>query len=364
MEKPLMTPNVGVGPVLERFSDVKRIAVLRGGGMGDLIYTYPALHAMKNAYPNATITVLGTPIHAAVAAATEGPVDVVEMLPVARGIHDGPRNGERFQDDAEDAAAQDAFIEAMRAKEFDVAFQMHGGGRFSNPFLLRLGARHTVGTRTRDAEPLERNLDYVYYQNEPARWLEVAGLSGAPSIGSPPLRPRPEHQQNIEGMRDPQRTSLVVVHPGATDPRRRWPASYFAEAVAALVREGAQVLIVGDPSEKALAQEVAESAARQLPEVSRSSPGPWPASRTLGTWQLCWRMQQSCSPATVVHGTWPRHWARPRWGSSGWETPSTPAPAGAPCTAFRCRGLRSARAAERTSPRWGGRHRIAATTTL
>ncbi|UKA50094.1 glycosyltransferase family 9 protein [Arthrobacter sp. FW305-123] len=265
MEKPLTTPIPGVGPVLEKFSNVTSIAVLRGGGLGDLIYTYPALFALKNAYPSASITLLGTPIHAAVVAATQGPVDAVEMLPVARGVHDGPRNGERFEDDAEDVAAQEAFFEAMRAREFDVAFQMHGGGRFSNPFLLRLGARHTVGTRTKDAEPLERNLDYTYYQNEPDRWLEVAGLAGAPSIISPLLLPRPEHQENIAGFRDPQRSSLVVVHPGATDPRRRWPASYFAEAAAGLVREGAQVLVVGDRSEKALAQEVAEVAARHLP---------------------------------------------------------------------------------------------------
>lgn len=266
-----LPPKPGVGPVLEMFSDVKRIAVLRGGGLGDLIYTFPALHALKEAYPAATITVLGTPIHAAVVAATEGPVDDVEMLPVTRGVHDGPRNGERFEDDAGGVAAQEAFFEAMRARKFDIALQMHGGGRFSNPFLLRLGARHTVGTRTRDAERLERNLDYVYYQNEPDRWLEVAGLAGAPSIVAPPLLPTLEHQRNIVGFKDHQRTSLVVLHPGATDPRRRWPASYFAEAAATLVREGAQVLIVGDRSEKALTQEVSELAGRQLAENQRQA---------------------------------------------------------------------------------------------
>jgi len=148
---------------------------------------------------------------------------------------------------------------------------MHGGGRYSNPFLLRLGARHTVGTRTRDAVPLERNLDYVYYQNEPDRWLEVAGLAGAPTIIFPPLLPKPEHQQGIKGLKDPDRSSLVVVHPGATDPRRRWPASYFAEAAAGIATEGAQVLIVGDRSEKALAQEVAELAGRHLPEGQRQA---------------------------------------------------------------------------------------------
>jgi ADP-heptose:LPS heptosyltransferase len=260
----VVQPNLGVGPVLEKFPDVERIAVLRGGGLGDVIYAYPALYALKEAYPEASITLLGTPIHAALAAGTDGPIDDVEILPFAKGVRDGGlRDGDQ-EDDTEDRPAQEEFFSAMRARRFHLALQMHGGGRYSNPFLLRLGARHTVGTRTKDAEPLERNLDYIYYQNEPDRWLEVAGLAGVPTIISPPLRPLPEHQQSVQSLLNPQRGPLLVVHPGATDPRRRWPASYFAETAATIAQEGAQVLVVGDRSEKALAQEVAELAARQL----------------------------------------------------------------------------------------------------
>ncbi|MEV7606936.1 glycosyltransferase family 9 protein [Paenarthrobacter sp. NPDC089322] len=250
--------GLGVGPLLEKYPDVERIAVLRGGGLGDLIYTYPALYALKAAYPDATVTLLGTPIHAALAAATDGPVDTVEILPFAEGVRDAGAG------DTEDPDATEDFFTAMKEQRFDLALQMHGGGRYSNPFLLRLGALHTVGTRTRDAQALERNLDYIYYQNEPDRWLEVVGLAGAPTIIAPPLRPRAEHQQNISGLRDATRGSLLVVHPGATDPRRRWPASYFAEAAAGAALEGAQVLVVGDRSEKALAQDVAELASKQL----------------------------------------------------------------------------------------------------
>ena len=260
----VVQPNLGVGPVLEKFPDVERIAVLRGGGLGDVIYAYPALYALKAAYLEAAITLLGTPIHAALAAGTDGPIDDVEILPFAKGVRDGGHRDGDQKDDAEDRLAQEEFFSAMRARRFDLALQMHGGGRYSNPFLLRLGARHTVGTRTKDAEPLERNLDYIYYQNEPDRWLEVAGLAGVPTIISPPLRPLPEHRQGVQSLLNTQRRPLLVVHPGATDPRRRWPASYFAEAAATIAQEGAQVLVVGDRSEKALGQEVAELAARQL----------------------------------------------------------------------------------------------------
>ncbi|MCX8455176.1 MULTISPECIES: glycosyltransferase family 9 protein [Paenarthrobacter] len=251
----------GVGPVLAKFQDVQRIAVLRGGGLGDLIYTYPALFALRRAYPEARVTLLGTPIHAALVAATEGPVDDVEILPFAKGVRDVD----------EDPEALERFLQDMQGRKFDLAVQMHGGGRFSNPFLLKLGARHTVGTRTPDAERLERNLDYIYYQNEPDRWLETVGLAGAPTIIAPLVRPKPECRQDVAGLKDQARSSLVVIHPGATDPRRRWPASYFADAAASLAAEGVQVLVVGDESEKALAQEVVGLAQSKIPERDREA---------------------------------------------------------------------------------------------
>ncbi|MFF1830032.1 glycosyltransferase family 9 protein [Paenarthrobacter sp. NPDC058040] len=255
--EPVSSLAAGVGPVLEKFPGVERIAVLRGGGLGDLLYIYPALHALKGAYPSAEITLLGTPIHATFVEAIESPVDHVEILPFAKGIRDGDENAE----------ARKAFAAGMRAKRFDVAIQMHGGGRYSNPFLLELGARHSVGTQTADAHALERNLPYVYYQNEPDRWLEVAGLAGAPTVMPPLVRPR----KQATGLRDPRRTSLVALHPGATDPRRRWPASYFADAAASLAADGAQVLVVGDESEMALAQEVAELARGKVTGTDREA---------------------------------------------------------------------------------------------
>jgi hypothetical protein len=43
---------------------------------------------------------------------------------------------------------------------------LHGGGRYSNPFLLRFGARMTVSLKTPDATPLDRWLPYIYLQPE------------------------------------------------------------------------------------------------------------------------------------------------------------------------------------------------------
>jgi ADP-heptose:LPS heptosyltransferase len=243
---------MGVGPVLEKFDDVSRIAVLRGGGLGDLIFAIPAMAALKAAYPGATITLLGTPVHQALIAATQSPVDDVRVLPFSEGV----RPGEEDPDELE------SFFAQMRDRRFDLAVQLHGGGRYSNPFLLRLGARHTVGARTADAASLERTVPYLYYQHEPLRAVEVAGFAGAfpvdlearllPADGSDAALP--------PGLDLFTAQPLVVLHPGATDPRRRWPVALFAELAAACTADGCKVVVVGDESERPLAEQIIELA--------------------------------------------------------------------------------------------------------
>ena len=242
--------GIGVGPVLEKFNSVSRIAVLRGGGLGDLIFAIPAMAALKAAYPAASITLLGTPIHKALLAAVRSPVDDVVVLPFSEGVR--PGDG--------DEGDLDRFFTEMRARDFDLAVQLHGGGRYSNPFLLRLGARHTVGTRTADAASLERTVPYLYYQHEPMRALEVAGFAGAFPVDlearlAPADAAMPDASDGQGGQ------PLVVIHPGATDPRRRWPAEKFAELAAACAADGSRVAIIGDGSEQELAEGIAAQAA-------------------------------------------------------------------------------------------------------
>jgi len=241
----------GVGPILEPFDDVRRIAVLRGGGLGDLLFALPAVAALRAAYPEASVTVLGTPVHQELAASTAGPAYDVRIVPFAEGIRPGP----------EDRAALESFFAQMNREPLDLAVQLHGGGRFSNPFLLRLGARHSVGARTPDAARLERNLPYAYYQHEPLRALEVAGLAGAPPAGlEARLRPLDRYAAGLEPFLGAE-SAVVVIHPGATDPRRRWPARSFGEVAAVCAADGARVLVVGTRDEEGLAAAVVEAAA-------------------------------------------------------------------------------------------------------
>jgi ADP-heptose:LPS heptosyltransferase len=227
--RPDVRPGVhaGVGPIGAPLPDVGRIAVLRGGGLGDLLFSLPAIQSLADAYPDAEITLLGTAEHARLLRDRPGPVRRVLELP---GVPEPP---------------------------IDLAVQLHGGGRWSNGFVRGLGARWTVGARTPDAEPLDRCLPYRFYQHEVLRALEVVGLAGAPPTR---LEPRLAVTQRdlsaagtaVAGLPQP----YVAVHPGAGDPRRRWPAERFACVAAELTRRGYGVLVLGSPPEAELVADV------------------------------------------------------------------------------------------------------------
>jgi len=239
-------------------ADVKRIAVLRAGALGDVVFTLPALDALRTAYPRAEIVLLGKRWLAQLMHKRPGPIDRVAVVPTARGVG-APR------DAAEDERALDAFFAAMRAERFDIALQLHGGGRYSNPFVARLGARVTAGLRANDAMALDRTLPYVYHQNERLRQLEAVALVGAPiaSLG-PHLAVTASDVAEADALVARTASPLVVLHPGCTDPRRRWPAERFGELADALCAQGATVAINGIADEDSVVRALRASTTRDV----------------------------------------------------------------------------------------------------
>lgn len=255
-----MTNTPAVGPVLEPWPDVRRIAVLRGGGLGDLLFAVPAIQSLKAAYPDAELVLLGTRMHAELFADRPSPIHQVLQLPPARGVHE-PK-GKPF-----DEAEQREFFDSVGP--VDLAVQVHGGGRWSNPFVQRLKPRYTVGSRTEDAVELDRWVPFRYYQHEVVRALEVVGLAGAAPVAlEPSVTVREQDlvaaEEHLFGLPRP----LVVVHPSATDPRRRWPAEKFAEVIAAVVADGAGVAVIGSPDEQELVDRVTALSRKRVGDAS------------------------------------------------------------------------------------------------
>jgi ADP-heptose:LPS heptosyltransferase len=230
--------------------DIRKIAVLRANGLGDFMFILPALDALRAAYPEAEITLLGTDLHLELLRGRPGPIDQIVVVPPSHGVRDQPGI-------EENEVELDRFFEAMARERFDLAVQMHGGGRNSNPFVLRLGARLTVGLKTHDAPRLDRWVPYVYFQPEIIRYLEVVALVGArPTRLEPYLQVTEKDLAETYQLLPDKSQPLVALHPGASDFRRRWSPEKFARVGDELARSGARVVVTGNAPERDLADQV------------------------------------------------------------------------------------------------------------
>lgn len=238
--------------------DVRRIAVLRANGLGDYVVGEPALTALRAAYPAARITLLGAAHTAALLEGRPSPVDRVLVVPPVAGVRVGSAQPDATEDEIE------AWVAGQRAEGYDLAVQLHGGGGNSNRLLLRLGATTTVGAATADAPKPDRWVPYTAFQHDTLRWLEVVAAAGAAPVRLEPVLATTDADHRASLGAVPQTGQpLVVVHPGATDPRRCYPEDRLGRVARALADRGARVVVVGGAAE-----------AEKVAEVARGFGGP------------------------------------------------------------------------------------------
>jgi len=274
-------------------NEVHKIALLRPNAVGDFVFALPALHALKQRYPAAEIVLLGKAWHADFLRGRPGPVDRVVVLPPVPGV------GVPV-DAACDLGMIERFVEAMREERFDIALQMFGAGHYSNPFLLRLGARLSAGARADEAPLLERWVPYDEPNNRRLALLEIAGLVGAwpgplpwPELAVTDVD-RQEAARALPALPDER---LAVLQPGSTDPRRCWPAERFAQLGDWLAERGMRVAVNGSAGEAALVDAVVGRMRR--PAVALAG--------TLGLGGLCGLLERSS--LVVSNDTGPLHLA-------------------------------------------------------
>lgn len=232
-------------------SDVQKIVVLRPNAVGDFVFSLPALHALRYAYPGAEIWYIGRKWHAEFLSGRPGPIDRVVVIPPVPGV--GMREDARVDQDA-----VDAFIAEMRSEGFDLAVQLYGGGRYSNPFIRKLGARLTIGARTPDAALLDRWVAYGDFNNRRLEMLEIVALAGASEwrmVRELQLTHR-DREEAAAAFPVELSRRLVVVNPGSSDPRRRWPVEKFAAVADALADAGAVIAVNGTDDEAELVRGV------------------------------------------------------------------------------------------------------------
>ncbi|MGI4749514.1 MAG: glycosyltransferase family 9 protein [Janthinobacterium lividum] len=233
---------------------IKKIAVLRANALGDFIFILPALQALKDTFPNVEIVLLGKEWHREYLTGRPSNVDRVVVVPPYPGV------GAAY-DYQVDEGELNTFFNEMQAENFDMAFQFHGGGKNSNPFMLRLGAKKVIGLKSPVAPEVDVSVPYVLYHSEAMRYLEMVALIGAKTLN---IEPRwesiPKDLEELDKVLPGWKSqNLIVIHPGATDMRRRWPAKKFAAIADDLIDLGFKIAITGTDFENEVVKEVWEN---------------------------------------------------------------------------------------------------------
>jgi lipopolysaccharide heptosyltransferase II len=244
-----------------------RLLLVRLRQIGDVVFTTPAITALKEHFQPSHIAYLVEPAAAAVVERHPG-IDQLIVAPRRRGP------GGVF--------AELALIRELRAGRYDVAIDFHGGPRASLLTWLS-GARVRVGyeiagrawmytrrvARARALRPrhsVENQWDL----------LTALGVPAPDPLRYPVLMPvddaaAREVQRRLASCGVGETDQLIVIHVSAGNPFRRWPIASFGTIAAALARANRQrrIVITSGPSEHDAARQVIDAARAALPADAR-----------------------------------------------------------------------------------------------
>lgn len=99
---------------------------------------------------------------------------------------------------------------------------------------------------------LDFSLDFFYSQSEVIRYLEVAGLIGAPTVVLEPIvKVLPDDKAEVRSfMASLKHRPFIVLHPIAVDVRRMWPLENYARLADELRLRNFEVVFTGSQEDK------------------------------------------------------------------------------------------------------------------
>jgi lipopolysaccharide heptosyltransferase II len=243
-----------------------KILLVRLRQIGDVVFTTPAVAALREHYPHAHLTYLVEPAAAPVVAHNPH-IDEVVVAPTRPGLAG--------------ILADAALGRRLRDARHDLVIDFHGGPRasfltFLSGAPVRIGynviGRAWMYTRVVDRPRALRARHSVVNQWDLLRALDI----DAPTPAANPVEmPVDADAVARVGARladagVARADALVVVHVSASSPFRRWPLASFIEMVTALASvPGRRVVVTSGPSEQDAADAVIEGARGRLTAADR-----------------------------------------------------------------------------------------------
>lgn len=224
---------------------MKRVLVIKLSALGDVVLSMAPLARIRQAHPEAEITVLTTPPYAAFFLAS----------PYVDKVDDGGR--------PKGLSAFLGLVGRLRAARYDRVYDLQTSGRSSllHAFLwprrpewsgIAKGASHPHANPDRDfMHALEAKADQL---KDAGIWPDAPTAPGAappPDLSWILEDDRPDRRPEHFGLSEPY--ALLVPGGSPHRPGKRWPVEDYAALAALLRAQGLDVAVIGGPPEKELA---------------------------------------------------------------------------------------------------------------
>jgi len=242
------------------------ILLIRLRLLGDVVFTTPAVRALRRQCPDARLTYLVERAAAPIVLGNPHLDDVI-VVPHSRGVA-------RIRDDVR-------LARALRARRFDIVIDFHGGPRgswlaWTSGAARRIG--YTIPGRSwMYTDRIERPRELRPRHSVENQWDLVAALGVPPpdrTADAVEMTESADARARLERrLRDAQLAadaSLIVLHVSAGNPFRRWPADAFAELAGRLAAAAPsrRVIVTSGPSESGAADAVATAARERIGDAA------------------------------------------------------------------------------------------------
>jgi heptosyltransferase-1 len=234
--------------------------------IGDVVFTTPAVRALRRRFPRARLAYLVEPEAA----------PVVRHNPHLDEIIVAPRPTGRAR-----LTGDLALASRLRRAHYDLVIDFHGGPR-SSWLAWASGAPRRIGYAVRargwmytERVPRARELRPRHSVENQWDLLTPLGIGPPDRRGDPTEMPEdPAAARAVAARLDRAGitgTCLIVLHVSAGNPFRRWPAPSFADLVARLAAADPdrRVVVISGPSESAAAGAIGDMARQRLAPAAR-----------------------------------------------------------------------------------------------
>jgi ADP-heptose:LPS heptosyltransferase len=227
--------------------DLKQIVIFRALQLGDMLNAVPAFRALRAAFPDARITLVGLPWCDEFVRRFHSYLSDFVSFPGFPGLPEQTPNLPGIL----------SFLKDVQDQHYDLALQMQGSGDIVNPMMALFGAKLSAGYYLPGQYCPDPNffLEYPYSEPEACRHLRLMEFLGIPLQGSALELPLfDEDWKALEEIKTEHNLwkDYVCIHPGARGEHRRWAPEKFAVVADWLTALGYQIVLTGTAQEMAL----------------------------------------------------------------------------------------------------------------